>query len=72
MAEKYMPSVLKTEGKFPRVSRGVTPGMTTLLDEEKKQPVMVQPSRAVLHSWSPTQHLPTPVADNLECSRSKD
>lgn len=58
MAEKYMPSVLKTEGKFPRASGGVTPGMTTLLDEETKQPGVVQPSRAVLHSWSPPQHLP--------------
>lgn len=46
MAEKYMPSVLKTEGKFPRASHGVSPGMTTLLDEETKQPVMVEQSCA--------------------------
>lgn len=65
MAEKYMPSVLKTEGKFPRANHGVTPGMTALLDEETKQPEMEQPSRAVLCSLSPPQHLPTPAADNL-------
>lgn len=72
MAEKYVPSVSKTEGKFPRAGRGVTPGMTTLLDEETKQPAMVQPSGAILHSLSPPQHLPTPAAENLECLRSKD